>query len=643
MMRSFPLWRRLAAAILAFAGIVLGQYAAADPLASDWAPAKHSAVRLVADPGSRGELRLGVQFRLDPGWKTYWRSPGDAGFPAALDWTGSSNAIFGEINWPAPRRFSLQGFETFGYEDQLVLLVPARADAAGQPVHIQLAVNYLVCREVCLPSQAALRLDIPPGTAVRVWKSLLDQWQALAPTTAGAGITVRSLTASTDGVLDLTLDATPALIHPDVMVEGLDIGVPPAPQQSVDVDGHTILHLVPPGTPDLAKLVGHPATVTITDLPRAVTAELTVTLPPPALPAPGLGIPILLTALLGGFILNFMPCVLPVLSIKVLAVIAKADSVAWHWRAGFLATAAGVISAFLILATLLVLGKEAGLAIGWGIQFQQPLFLAALALLTAGFAANLFGLFEISLPGVVTSGISARSPVGQGQLSLRGSFLTGVFATILATPCSAPFLGTAVGFGLAGSATDIFAIFTCLGLGLAIPYLALAAMPWLGAYLPRPGHWMVSLRRLLGIPLLATSIWLVTVILAEIGPRAIPPAGIWQPFDMARITREVASGHVVFVDVTADWCLTCHVNESVVLDKFPVRNRLSHAGVVAMRADWTRPDPRIDRFLQRYHRFGIPLYVVFGPGARQGEALPEIVTPGIAMAALDRANIVANR
>jgi suppressor for copper-sensitivity B len=339
---------------------------------------------------------------------------------------------------------------------------------------------------------------------------------------------------------------------------------------------------------------------------------------------------------------------------------------------------------------VLAAAKTAGLAVGWGIQFQQPVFLAALAAVTTAFAANLFGLFEIPLPSALAAMLSGRTPPPPGQHSLAGSFVTGVLATVLATPCSAPFLGTAVGFGLAGSVADIFAIFLCLGLGLAAPYLLLAAMPWLSRFLPRPGHWMLTLRRLLGLPLLATAVWLVGVIAGEAGALpalvvaglgggallammiaargvrassvavllflAMPLAalslavtpesrvatrdGIWQGFDPARVPREVAAGHVVFVDVTADWCLTCKANEIAVLDKAPVHPRLARAGVVAMRADWTRPDPRVAQLLADFQRYGIPLYVVYGPGTPAGEALPEVITPGAVAAALDRAAAV---
>lgn len=663
------------------------------PLATGWAPGKQAAVRLIADPDGAGGLRLGLQFRLQPGWKTYWRSPGDAGLPATVDWSGSRNLGTATIDWPAPTRYSLQGFETFGYEDALVLPIRAAVPVPGAAVHLAALVDYLVCRQVCLPNEARLSLDIPAGEAARPWRALLDDWAGRVPQpapTAGLGVTALAAGGSGKaGFLDLTVTAQPPLVAPDVMVEGLEIGVPGRPVVTTAVDGTTVLHLPVAAAAgfDLAGLRGHAVTVTLVDPPRAVTASLRVSpaATPPAISS--IGPAILLTALLGGFILNFMPCVLPVLSIKVLAVVGLSEASAARWRAGFLAAAAGIIVSFLTIAGLLAAAKAAGVAIGWGIQFQQPVFLASLAAVTTAFAANLFGLFEIPLPSRLAAALSGRQPRPPGQHSLAGSFVTGVLATVLATPCSAPFLGTAVGFGLAGSIGDIFAIFLCLGLGLAAPYLLLAAAPGLSRFLPRPGRWMLTLRHLLGLPLLATAVWLVTVIAGEAGlwpallvaglgggalvamalaargvaasavavllfvampltvlslgtaPQSPAPAmtGVWQAFDPARIPSEVAAGHTVFVDVTAAWCLTCKANELAVLDKAPVQPRLAAAGVVAMRADWTRPDARIAQLLAAFQRYGIPLYVVYGPGRPQGEALPEIITPDAVLAALDRA------
>ncbi|MGH6990617.1 MAG: protein-disulfide reductase DsbD family protein, partial [Stellaceae bacterium] len=352
-------------------------------------------------------------------------------------------------------------------------------------------------------------------------------------------------------------------------------------------------------------------------------------------------------------------------------------------RLGLIASAAGVVVSFAALAGVMIALRAGGAAIGWGMQFQQPLFLIFMMALVMLFAANLWGLFEVPLPAALAEWGGA----GQGQ-GLVGSFATGVFATLLATPCSAPFLGTAIGFALAAGWAETLMIFLVMGIGLALPYLAIAAIPHLIAWLPRPGHWMIVLRRVLGVALSATAAWLAWVLAAESGiaaaaaafvlvaamplvlyilrriqaraavvaallalaflvPVAVPaparPAaasaaadGIWQPFDPGAITRLVAQGRTVFVDVTADWCLTCKLNERFVIDTPAVKRRLAGAGVVAMRADWTRPSTRIADYLEGFGRYGIPFNAVYGPGLPAGRALPELLTPEEVVTALDQ-------
>jgi suppressor for copper-sensitivity B len=368
---------------------------------------------------------------------------------------------------------------------------------------------------------------------------------------------------------------------------------------------------------------------------------------PALLPAGGMSaslggiLPILLIALLGGLILNVMPCVLPVLVLKLTSVLDVAARERAHLRGAFLATAAGIVSSFAVLALGLVAVKAAGASIGWGIQFQQPVFLALMAVICILFAANIWGLFEIPMPAFV--GNIAVSGERRFATDHAKSFFTGVLATALATPCSAPFVGTAVGFALGRGPVEILAIFLALGLGLSAPYLAIAAAPGLVRLLPRPGRWMRWLKSLLGLTLLGTAIWLISIIGVQTG---LLNSGVgfgggerlaWRAFDEAAIATEVAAGKTVLVDVTADWCLTCQANKKLVLDQDPVATRLLGAGVVAMKADWTNPDPAIAAFLERHGRYGIPFDIVYGPAAPEGIPLPELLTDADVLAALDRA------
>jgi len=413
----------------------------------------------------------------------------------------------------------------------------------------------------------------------------------------------------------------------------------------------------------------------------------------PAGPSTATWLTVLGAALLGGLILNLMPCVLPVLSLKLLAAVGYGGAERRAIRRGFLASAAGIVVSFLLLAAGAVALKEAGVAVGWGMQFQQPMFLAAMATLVVLFAANLWGLFELPLPRAIAD-LGAQLPRESATKgSLTGHFLTGAFATLLATPCSAPFLGTAVGFALAGGPVEITAVFAAMGVGLALPYLVVAAVPDLARALPKPGPWMAVLRRVLAIALALTAAWLLSVLAAQAGlaaaltiagayvvlglTLAMPggrrlalPAGAlaaaaalvvtwsaergspagrpvteqaesgaanWSRFDPALIEALVGDGKVVLVDVTADWCLTCRVNKAAVLDRGPVAALLADGSVTGIRADWTSPDPAIADYLASFGRYGIPFNAVYGPAAPGGIALPELLTDTAVLAAIREA------
>jgi suppressor for copper-sensitivity B len=404
-------------------------------------------------------------------------------------------------------------------------------------------------------------------------------------------------------------------------------------------------------------------------------------------------------AVLGGLLLNLMPCVLPVLSLKLVALAGYAGDERRAARFGLIATAAGVIVSFGVLAGALIVLKAAGAAIGWGIQFQQPWFLAGMALVTTLFAASLWGWLRISAPAVISSALGSM----RGRNRLADSFLMGVFATLLSASCSAPFVGTAVGFALGRGPLDIALVFASLGLGMAAPFIAVAAAPGLVVALPRPGPWMIWLQRAFGLALIGTAAWLLSVLAIEAGPavalftgaalavllaalawrhnlpespharHGIAVAAIalaatvvmvpalrgqaisvgpdnasvgterWQRFDEATVHRLVAEGKTVLVNVTAAWCLTCKVNELTVLGQPPVADRLRASDMVAMRADWTRPDPVVTAYLQSFGRYGVPLDVVYGPSAPEGILLPELLTTDAVMAALRRAAPVGDR
>jgi suppressor for copper-sensitivity B len=706
--------RRRAGAAAVFVLLTCGSASAADPGASEWARADESAVRLISAMsavGDTAELRIGLEFALQPHWKTYWRSPGDAGFPVTVEWAGSRNVAAAEMSWPAPHRISVSGLETFGYEDQVVFPIALRPQTPGQPIVVNAQVSYLACSEICIPRNAQLSLELPAGTTAPTdHAQLINRFLAQVPGDgARQGLRLDHVALGyVDGQRVLEVEASSAIApfeKPDIIVEaptGLYFG-PPANSKIWAVSGvwgaHAKFSLpiaVSDGAPPLSDAA---LTLTLVDGVRGLEqkvvagvgiggpAESSSSASSPALPASSI-VAMLLVALLGGLILNVMPCVLPVLSLKLLGLIGHDGEDRRHVRLGFLASAAGILVAFVALAAALVTLKGMGSAVGWGIQFQQPWFLIAMMLLLTLFAANLWGWFEIPVPAFVgrLAGVGSHA-------TLAGQFGTGVFATLLATPCSAPFVGTAVAFALARGPLEIFAIFLALGLGFGAPYLLVAALPAIARLLPRPGRWMIVLRRILGLLLAGTAVWLLTILAGTLGPTAVwvivglvlaiagalwaahrlpialrpaspiavvalalaafvvptqiatsrstpaanEPAGFWKPFDEAAIGRLVAEGKTVFVDVTADWCVTCIVNKQLILESSTVNARLTAPDVLAMQADWTRPDDGIARFLAANNRYGIPFNAVYGPGAPSGIVLPELLTERAVLDALRKA------
>jgi len=658
----------------------------------------------VTATGNLKTIPLGLEVKLAPEWHTYWRSPGMAGLPPQIDWQSNlsetSNLKSAVLLYPAPRRYAAYGLETIGYRDLVVFPINAEVRTPGKPLEISALLDLLVCSDICVPKHFILKLDLPSGVAKpSTDAALIEQFRAQVPKDAAqSGLDIKSIAYDGQNLVVDVASRSP-LQSPDIFVENdnnVSFGAPAvtlssekmSAQLSLKGDGPlpagaTLALTIVDGEHALEQKILASAAAGVATTPEAAPAAPVESLPAPNLPAlpPGM---VILFAIIGGFILNLMPCVLPVLSLKVLNVVSHGGGEARLVRHSFLFTAAGILFSYLVLACMTIAFKEFGLAFGWGVQFQQPVFLGMLVLLLTFFAANMFGLFEIHLPRFL-----ADSLTGPYHPKLAGDFATGAFATLLATPCTAPFLGTAVGFALASGPREILIIFAALGFGMTLPYLAVATWPRLATSLPRPGAWMAHLRHLLGWALAATAAWLVWVLAAQItargafvvatcmiaivalfalrhrdprsfftfgiasfallafgvtlagslAPKPSPSIGAaWQPFDEAAIAQNVAQGKTVFVDITADWCLTCKANKKFVLARAEVAQRLFGSDIVPMQADWTNPDPVIAAFLQKYGRYGIPFNADFGPGAPQGLVLPELLTPDAVLGALDRAD-----
>lgn len=701
-MRNYHLAIALLVTIVAFAVLPVSAEGSTSNLFSSGAVEARLVVVQEGVPEDAETLSAALHVKLKPGWKTYWRSPGEVGSPPSIDWTGSLNVSDVAFFWPAPTRFRAFGIENFGYEKEVAFPLRIVLAEPGAPVALRARVSLLVCSTVCVPESFDLALTLGPGDKIDAEAAdLLAAFTRRIPDNGQQSRMVFETAAFSKDKTTLTVTARAAepFQTPDIFPEMGTEASFGAPDIRLGDSGRLIWAQFPVlSLPE----EGTPLTVTLVDGERAATipaklSELPATAPYLISASPR-GIAaiagIVLAAFFGGLILNVMPCVLPVLSIKLNSVIKAGKQSQQRVRSGFLASAAGVLTFMWVLAGILIAAKTAGLSIGWGVQFQSPVFLALMIAILMIFTANLLGLFEITIPSEIQQKL-VRGGDGGGY---TGDFATGAFAAILATPCSAPFLGTAVAFALAGSPAMIMLIFTALGVGLALPYFLIAAVPSLVRVFPRPGSWMLAVKLVLGLILGGTVIWLIwvlvgvasalvasitvvadllAIVLLSTGRRILPravritlfaviiaatvivplaltPQGSasgdvrsqdiaenaaipWRRFERAAIGRLVSEGKTVFVDVTAAWCITCKANKALVLERGSVAAALNDPEVVAMVADWTRPDEDIARYLRSYGRYGIPFNIVYGPNAPDGIVLSEILTASDVMEVLSQA------
>ena len=616
-------------------------------------------VSAVTATGDLDTLPLGLEFTLAPGWKIYWRTPGEAGLAPVLDFSTSADPdLKGAFSWPLPQRFDAFGFDNFGYANNIILPVALTGFTKGGFLQLRAEMEALVCADICVPLAGQLALDLPNGAALpSAHAQAMAQFTAMVPRPAGPqGISasapsIRIVDADirNDGLFVAFGDGTPAV--KDIFVEGVKNTTFKAP---VAQEEGFFMAAVPAELPDLN---GQELTLTVSappeqgEFPVVIGAAATSADKAPASSAKASvksSVPIILAALLGGLILNLMPCVLPVLALKLTAVLGVVGAPRRELRLRFIAGAAGILSSFVILAAGLMLVRMAGGTVGWGIQFQNPLFLGVMIAMLGIFALSLVDFITLPIPAFAQRLTGQAGAAGSQSLSLRGDFMAGMLATILATPCSAPFVGTAVAAALSGSVAGMFGIFLAMGFGLAAPWLLVAGFPSLVGFLPRPGGWMVWMKRIMAALLLGTMIWLGTVLAAVLSPPQsdeATSAGDWQQWSAAEMVRLTAEDQVVLIDVTADWCVTCKANKTLVLDRDPVASLLASAQASGdlhlLQADWTRPDPAIAALLAEYGRFGIPFNMIVAPRLETPIILPELLTSSIVIEALEKAGITA--
>ena len=669
---------------------------------SDWIKTDFAKFRIISgveDIGKETKIPLGLEFYLFDGWKIYWRNPGDAGFPPSFIETKSNNLEKIEWRWPAPMRFTLDGLQSFGYGSHVVIPLTAQIKSNKEPLNLKTTLSALACREICIPIEEILKLQLPIGTgAPSKFSKVLKNYENLVPT-ASSWPEFTLVSSYLEGTtIILNINSSQKFIEPDVFFETMsDIHFgKPKVKLSRDHKRATLKVSITP--PEGSVSVEFPTTLTFVDKGRSI--ELNEIIRPSIISkstnaqfwkSDSISMTIILIAFLGGVILNFMPCVLPVLMIKLLDVSRAVGQDRKLVRLGFLSSAVGIIASFFVLGVIAVLLKKLGVFVTWGMQFQQPVFVTISCILILAFSVSLLGWFKFKAPDKLMDSLSQQTPIRHNQAiwpKMSRHFLTGVFATVLATPCSAPLVGTALTFALGGEAKEIISIFLIMGLGLALPYISISVFPSALAIMPKPGAWMRKLEIFLAILLCMTALWLLTVLSQQISlnllllvicfislaalailmsrilrsylllsisvilafgavitsnaasflpeqKRSLVAEDLstkkdanlnWKVFHEEQISKYVNAGNTVIVDISADWCITCKVNEELFISNGLIADALKSGELIGMKADWTSPNDKIANYLMSFNRYGIPFTVIYGPKAETGIVLPELLS-----------------
>ena len=714
------------ASVLAFVFAAVGW---GNAMAAESGPRRHVEVSLLAEksavePGKT--LMVAVQERIEPGWHTYWINPGDLGEPTSIDWTLPQGLSAGPILWPIPHVVPVGPLAEYGYDDEVVLLteiqVPEKIE--GDSVTLSAKVSYLVCREICIPEERHVDLTLPvksagaaspsafAGQIEKARSALPVPLPGVASYSANRAKELLRLTVSTDEKLlkgvkaarffPLTWGSISNPAPQPMKIDGgqitLDLRQGDTKETPEKLDGLLVLtkgsgegertgFLVSASRgPDLTAAgslfdpVGGSGAGSRSIQPASTAGGIS-----------GVGLAVLF-AFLGGAILNLMPCVFPVLALKALAFAKKAEH--GHWQQG-IAYLGGVLISFGVIAAFIVAFRESTEALGWGFQFQSPAFVLALAIL--------FFVMGLSLSGVVSFGAGMMS-IGD-SLSRRpgnaGYFFTGMLAAVAATPCTAPFMGAAIGYAMTQPFYILAAVMLSLGLGFAAPVVILSISPALQHILPKPGVWMVTLKQVLAFPLYATAAWLVWVLSIQAGSDGVMAAALavvgigftaWlahktafsslpvkliapalavatlavtlpmaetaemvnaatgaessalaeEPFTKARLDELRAEGRPVFVNLTAAWCITCKVNERVALKTTAVTQAFRSGGITYLKGDWTRANPEISDLLKSFDRAGVPLYLFYPGHGQEPRMLPQILTAGLVLDEIKAQPVIAS-
>ena len=656
--------------------LILALFFSANTLAleSEWSNDAESQVRLISPitkNNNQNDFYLGLEYKLQDGWKTYWKSPGGGGFPQSINWNKSKNIKDIEILWPTPVNFEILGIQSVGYKDDFIFPLKISLENNTKSSYIFLDINYLVCKDICIPGNASLELFIPAGIgnitkhSFSIEKSLSEIPITNFNLSFLDSATTKIYTDDKNISFHFLASSKKKFKNPSIFLH-TKYGLPTTSPQIKLTSDYESLEAIFLFDRNLIKDKEVKAQIIISDGIHSFDLEEIILLEDRVYTLNQSYILILIIAFFGGLILNAMPCVLPVLSIKLLSILNNANN-KHSIRKSFLITSFGIIFSFSLLATIFIFFRFLGVSVGWGMQFQQPIFLMIIALILTFFSMNLFGIFEISMPKFLNHKIISSQNLNNNIKD----FFNGFFATIMATPCSAPLVGTALTAAFTQSYFLMFLIFIFMGIGMSFPYLLISIFPQLIKSLPKPGKWMKYIKYFLGILLLLTLIWVgnillnhfnfifmivslflliiflifnyffiyrkTTLLLSLVIFFLLPNFAIlestylknnndWLDFNEVNIAELIQEDNIIFVDITADWCATCQYNKINVINSDEIIDYFKTNNIIKIRGDWTIPNEKILNFLEKNNKFGIPFNIIFNKKNQNGIVLSELLS-----------------
>ena len=642
-------------------------------LSSDWSIGDSSKVRLISpySQNNNKELLIGLEYEMDPGWKTYWKSPGDGGFAQNISWENSANINNLEVLWPTPEKFQILGLTSLGYENNVIFPLKLEINDESQNTFVNLQVNFLICKDICIPGDARVFLEIPSGN-----KELTDNFfimersLSFLPEHNFDSSYINNVNASIykdndNSLIKIIAETDKSFLNTNIFLH-TPFGLPVVKNSLVYSNNNKLITAEFKYAKDLISKEQFPIEIIVQDENHNFVNMLDVQVKniSPPVKENNNYIYFILISLLAGLILNVMPCVFPILSIKLMSVFSSDQKNA---RVSFFTTAFGIIFSFILLGLVFLFLQYFKFSISWGMQFQQPYFLLFITLVIFLFMMNMFNQFEINLP----SRFSNFSLLNNNNLYLK-DFFNGFFATLMATPCSAPFVGTAITAAFTQNYLIGINIFLFMGIGMSSPYLLVATFPKLINFLPKPGKWMIYVKYFLGLLLLATVIWLSNILLnffslsflilslilflilsyrkkipyfkniftivILLGIFYLPSVKSlqnnpalkyderWLNFFEVDINQLVNKDEVIFLDITADWCATCQFNKVNIINSNKIIKLFEENNILLIRADWTRPNKKVNVFLEKYERFGIPFNAFFSKNFPNGILLSELLS-----------------